>query len=437
MEKNETNTYDPEILANDGHASDSKEEDADIITSLVQPDVDDFPDGGLKAYIVLCGASVGFFSTFGYVNSWGVFQAYYQQKLLHHSTPSEIAWIGSIQHAMIFLPAVIVGRLFDTGHYRIPFAAGGLLIIITAFLVPECKVYWQFMLCQGFGVGIGCGLMFCTMITVVSHWFKKRRGFALGVTSGGGGLGATVFPVLLRQLIVRVGFPWAMRTVGFILTFMLVIVNVCIARRLSPVKAPGGLLGLHVFRSSAFAVLCICTFIVFLGLFTMLTYITSSALVFGISANFAFYLVSVVNFSAGVGRIVSGILGDNFGAMNIATIMTALAGVSTFAWPFCRTVPSITVISILYGFTSGAWIALIGCVTGQLGGIEDFGRRIGIINTVAGIGTLCGPPISGLFESTALGYTAVGYFAGSALLLGSACLFVSRLLAAPGVWRKF
>ncbi|KAF8185923.1 major facilitator superfamily domain-containing protein [Mycena galopus ATCC 62051] len=425
-----------EIRLPKDNTSDSKEE-VYIIPSLVQSDVGDFPDGGLKACIVLFGTVMGFFSTFGYVNSWGVFQAYYQQKLLHHSTPSQIAWIGSMQHAMIFFPAVVVGRLFDIGYYRGPFASGGLLIVLMTFLVPECKVYWHFLLCQGFGVGIGCGLMFCTMITVVTHWWKKRRGFALGVTSAGGGLGATVFPIVIRQLIVRIGFPWAMRTLGFILIFLLAIPNLCVARRLSPIKTPGGLLGLRVFQSSAFYVLCIAAFIQFLGLFTVLTYISSSAIAFGISPNFAFYLVAVVNFSAGVGRIVSGILGDHFGPMNITIIMTALTGLTTFAWPFCRTVAKITVISVFYGFSSGAWIALIGSMTGQLGDIDDIGRRIGVINTVASIGTVCGPPISGLFANTALGYTGVGYFAGSALLVSAVMISISRLFAAPGLWRKY
>ncbi|KAJ7437253.1 major facilitator superfamily domain-containing protein [Mycena galericulata] len=305
MEKNDTSTYDPEPLAHDS-GSDSKKEEVDIITSLVQSDADEFPDGGLKAYTVLCG----------------VFQAYYQQELLHHSTPSEIAWIGSIQHYMIFLPAVIVGRLFDTGYCRLLLAGGGLLFIIAAFLVPECKHYWHFMLCQGFGIGIGCGLMFCTLVTAVNHWFKKRRGFALGVATCGGSLGATVVPILIRQLIVRVGLPWAMRIMGFILAFMIAITNVCIARRLSPVRAPGGLFGLHVFRSPAFTVLFISSFIV----------------------------------------------------------------------------------------------------------MELF---------ATGVSVLCGPPISGLFVSTDLEYNAVGYFAGSVILVGADCMFVSRLLAALGLWRKF
>jgi nitrate/nitrite transporter NarK len=48
-------------------------------------------------------------------------------------------------------------------------------------------------------------------------------------------------------------------------------------------------------------------------MFLVLTYISSSAIAFGISPNFAFYLVAIANFSAGVGRVVSGILGDHFG----------------------------------------------------------------------------------------------------------------------------
>ncbi|KAJ6620495.1 MFS general substrate transporter [Mycena sp. CBHHK59/15] len=412
--------------------SDPKVEEIETIPSLSQ-NVDDFPDGGLRACIVLVGTFSCFFATFGYVNSWGVFQAYYQQKLLRHSTPSEMC----VVHAMIFIPSVFVGRLFDIGFFRIPFTAGTILIVVATFLIPQCKVYWHFMLCQGFGIGVGSGLMFCALVSIVTHWWKRKRGLALGITTCGGALGATIFPVIIRQLITKIGFPWAMRALGFILSFILFIGNACVARRLSPVKAPGGLFGLHVFRNSIFTVFFASTIILFLGQFTMLTYITSSAIEFGISPNFAFYLVSVVNFSSGIGRVVCGSLGDRFGAMNVIIIMSVFTGITTLAWPFCRTVATTTIISVLYGFSSGAWIALIGSVIGQMGGIEDIGRRFGAINAAAGLGTLCGPPLSGLFQRSSLGYKAVGYFAGSAILVGTGLTLVSRLLAVRGFWRKY
>ncbi|KAF8217303.1 hypothetical protein K438DRAFT_1798569, partial [Mycena galopus ATCC 62051] len=55
---------------------------------------------------------------------------------------------------MTTVPALLAGRLFDIGYYRIPFAAGSILIVLTSFLVPHCKVYWHFLLCLGFGIGL-------------------------------------------------------------------------------------------------------------------------------------------------------------------------------------------------------------------------------------------------------------------------------------------
>ncbi|KAF8217316.1 major facilitator superfamily domain-containing protein, partial [Mycena galopus ATCC 62051] len=278
---------------------------------------DDFPDGGLRAWIVLWGAVAGFFATSGYVNSWGVNIIKYYLNTIFGDGNQSRSWIGSIQHGMTTVPALFAGRLFDTGYYHIPFTAGSILIVLTSFLVPHCKVYWHFLLCQGFGVGIGSGLMFCTMLTIVTH--KKRRGFALGLSCFGTGLGGTVQPVILRQLISILGFPWAMRTQGFMLFFVLSITNLCMARRLKLVKALGGLLGIRAFCSSAFAVLSVCAFLTFLGLNTMQIYITSSAITFGISPNFAFYLVAMGNFSSGVGRLTSGLLGDRFGEAYISS----------------------------------------------------------------------------------------------------------------------
>jgi len=42
-----------------------------------------------------------------------VFQAYNEQILLKDNSPSEIAWIGSLAYALILLPGLVSGRLFD------------------------------------------------------------------------------------------------------------------------------------------------------------------------------------------------------------------------------------------------------------------------------------------------------------------------------------
>jgi MCP family monocarboxylic acid transporter-like MFS transporter 10 len=74
---------------------------ADEKQAQLQLGVDDFPDGGLQAWLVVVGTTCGTFSTFGFIASWGVFQAYYEEVLMPTRSASDIAWIGSLQNLIL------------------------------------------------------------------------------------------------------------------------------------------------------------------------------------------------------------------------------------------------------------------------------------------------------------------------------------------------
>ena len=42
-------------------------------------------------------------------------------------------------------------------------------------------------------------------MAVIAHWFKKRRGFAMGVVAVGSSIGGTLFPIAAKKLIFTVG----------------------------------------------------------------------------------------------------------------------------------------------------------------------------------------------------------------------------------------
>ena len=66
----------------------------------------DIPDGGLEAWLQVFGSWAILIATWGLVNSFGVFQAYYETKLLPDQTSSSISWIGSLQAALLLLIGV-------------------------------------------------------------------------------------------------------------------------------------------------------------------------------------------------------------------------------------------------------------------------------------------------------------------------------------------
>lgn len=61
-----------------------------------------YPEGGLQAWLTVCGAFVGLFCTFGQLNAFGTFQTWYAEHQLHNLPPSTIAWIGSLQLWIFF-----------------------------------------------------------------------------------------------------------------------------------------------------------------------------------------------------------------------------------------------------------------------------------------------------------------------------------------------
>ncbi|KAF8177232.1 MFS general substrate transporter [Pholiota molesta] len=397
---------------------------------------DDFPDGGLRAWLIVCGAMCNTFSTFGYVNSWGIFQNYYQETILSTSSPSTISWIGSIQYSLVFLPGLLAGRLFDLGYFRSVFLTSSATLVVATFLIAECTQYWHFLLCQGILVGLGCGGIFGPTTAVIAHWFKKRQGLAMGLVAMGSSLGGTILPIVAKNLIPRVGFQWTMRIFGFILFVTLGASNLLLKRRLPPLHVAGGLLNLRAFRSAPYSVYCASAFVIFLGIYTMLTYVGVSAIDIGISSDFAFYFVAIANASSLFGRYMAGSLADRVGSMNIMIPFTVWAAILTYAWPFAKSQSSLVALTVIYGFGSGAYVSLVSIPIMEMGDTGDVGRRTGMFMSILAIGALAGPPISGAINSATGNFKAVGYYAGSTVLFGVGLICVSRYLVLRRMWGR-
>ncbi|KAG7441150.1 MFS general substrate transporter [Guyanagaster necrorhizus] len=388
--------------------------------------LDDYPDGGLRAWLIVAGSMCNNFTTFGYVNSWGVFQSYYQTNVLRDTPPSDIAWIGSIQYSLVFLPGVLAGRLFDLGYFRPLFAASSLLLVAATLLVAECHEYWQLLLCQGFAVGLACGGIMNPTTVVLSHWFKKRLKLALGLMAVGSSLGGTVIPIATRNLLPVVGFKWTMRILALILLLGLGLGNLLLKRRFPLTDVHGRLFSFQEFKSAPFSLYCASTLTSFLGIYTVLTYIDVSATKVGVPEDFSFYLVSIANCASGFGRYFAGLLGDRIGAMNVMIPFTMASAIVTYSWPFAKNQDSLIAIAIIYGFVSGSFVSLLCTPIIEFGVTADVGRRVGMMMSILALGALAGPPISGSIITATGGFEAAGYYAGRALIIGVGLMSASR-----------
>lgn len=116
---------------------------------------------------------------------------------------------------------------------------------------------------------LSCGVIFGPTLGVVSHWFKRRKGLALGFVALGSSGGGTIFPIAAHRLIQEVGFPWTMRILAFIILAALTVTNLTLERRLPPKQNSGPFINLRAFKSAAYSVYCSAGFVTFLGLYTV------------------------------------------------------------------------------------------------------------------------------------------------------------------------
>lgn len=69
------------------------------------------------------------FATFGYANTFGVFQAYYATGY-PNETASNISWVGSVQLFLQFSLGAVVGPLYDRGYFYSLTISGSVVYIV-------------------------------------------------------------------------------------------------------------------------------------------------------------------------------------------------------------------------------------------------------------------------------------------------------------------
>ena len=150
----------------------------------------DIPNGGFVAWFQVIGSFFLFFNCWGIVNTFGVFQTFYERDLLYSKqSNSNISWIGSIQAFLLVFVGVVTGPLFDWGYFRYLIFTGSFLVVFGMMMTSICKEYWQLMLAQGIVVGVGHGCLFVPSVAILPSYFSTRKAFAQGLAASGSSLG--------------------------------------------------------------------------------------------------------------------------------------------------------------------------------------------------------------------------------------------------------
>ncbi|KAI0122243.1 MFS general substrate transporter [Daldinia grandis] len=377
------------------------------------------PDGGAGWIQVFVG-HLALFNTFGWFNSYGIFQDYYTEEL--NLPLSAVSWTGSVQVFLLACIGMFSGRLFDAGYFRSLIMIGSILQILAIFMASIATEYWQLFLAQGVCGGLGAGILYCPIIACVSTYFARKRALAIALVTSGGATGGLVFPIIAQQLPDKIGFPWTMRIMGFVVMFNASLMLTFARTRLPP-RPRGPIVEWTAFKELPYSLYTAGAFCVLWSVYLIYNYINHyGRTILHMEPTTSLNTLFIANAVGVPGRIIPALISDAYlGPFRTLVPLAIAASVLYFGWIGVRDPTALYVFAVLSGIINGGvqTIAMAGLPSLTID-LSKVGTRSGMIMTVGSFACLTGPPIAGALIDVADGrYLYMQIWAGCIMLLSA------------------
>ncbi len=322
--------------------------------------------------------------------------------------------------------APLVGTSMERFGARLTMATGALLYVMAQLVLA--LMTGKRMLFTG-GIMAGIGLAFCTIVpgqTLMTFWFHRYRGIAMGIMMMGYGVGAVVLMPLTSLLITHAGWRWSFGVIG-ITVFVVAIPSILIFIRSKPSdigflpdgispeeadestqdKALSGVSVKRAVTSLAFRLLLLIYVLQIFGQAMMGLHFVPfmEGIGFTLQQGTSFWVLAIV---VGItGTVLFGWLGDRFSVKRLVALVGLLFAVGVAILELClirlemtSKVPLVS-FAVCYGLGVGGAAPLMPMFVGWCFGQRHFSRILGLLLVGLAIGTVSGPTSAGwIFTKT-------------------------------------
>ncbi|KAL4863929.1 hypothetical protein BDV12DRAFT_201646 [Aspergillus spectabilis] len=396
-------------------------------------------EGGVRGWMQVFGTLFILFNIWGLAFAFGSFQSFYVLDFLPHVGTSAISWVGTIQSWLLIIGGLVSGPLFDLGYYRIMIIVGSFLSVFGIMMLSLAHEYYQILLSQGICAGLGFGLLYIPSITLVSRSFVRKRALALGVSTAGAPAGGVIYTLMFEQLLPRVGFPWTVRIIGFVMLVLFLAAGFMLLWRTEnavqlPTTRPRRLFDIAALKDLPFWNFTVANFFLYLGYMTPFYYMPIFAETkLGTSRSLGLYILIISQASSIIGRVVTTAVAHYYGAMIPWIFCGVASGVLCIAWMSATTLARFILFAAFYGAISGALVPLPPSVFPHI--CPDptaLGAWLGMAQSITSFATLIGAPIAGALAD--LGSSGSDDLNFSNVQLWCGILMVSGAVQLLGLW---
>jgi MFS family permease len=349
----------------------------------------------------------------------------------------------SVYMLLCCLLAILGGLAMDKHGPR---KVGIFMAIFTGFsllLTSQVNASWQLWITYSLMLSLGTGPTYGVVNSTASRWFEKKRGFVVGITSSGGGVGAFVLAPLATYLISNYSWRSSFAVLGLV-AFIGMVTAALLFRKdprdmgLLPDGAKSDPLPdvprrqvneirttdlsiAKAFKMSQFWLLGFTWVFMSLSLHMIFVHVVPYAVDKGHSPMDAAFILSLIGLANIPGRLVIGGLSDNMGRKSLGTVC-AFIQFGTVLWLMGATpLWMFYVFGVAYGFLWGGAVIIVTALIADLFGTRSLGAIMGAMSGGWALGAAIGPAIGGyIFDASGDYFAALG--AGAAALFSAAWL---------------
>ncbi|WP_165223604.1 MFS transporter [Affinirhizobium pseudoryzae] len=348
------------------------------------------------------------------------------------SKPS-ILFAATIVSLMIMVISPIQGYLIDRFGTRpivlassVTFALGlGSMYFLSGNIIGFYVMYAVLPL-------LGIGLWPVSYLRVVSTWFERRLGLAIGVANGGIGLGAALLPPVITFAILNGSVQWAYVSLGIIVILIVLPVNALFlheAKKVPAAQGTGAAIAQEtgdfktLVRTRAFIVLSLAFFLLGFVNTGLVTNQISLLIDGGLTPQKAAFVQSVFGIAVLLGRFLTGVLLDYVPAKRLMSAVCLGGALACLIYASAPVGGLVFLSALLIGMVYGAEFDVLSYIIKRSFGLAAFGRIYGTIFAVFQLGAALGATLLPLSRTHFQSY-APGLAVYAVTLLASGLLFV-------------
>jgi MFS family permease len=257
---------------------------------------------------------------------------------------------------------------------------------------------------------------------LLSRWFEKSRGKAMGVAYLGIGIGGTIVPLLANWLTQKMGWQWALGTLGFLMIVIAFPVAFFVREFPEGPQAPGDKreqvpIG-AVFKTGAFYLLAIgsmCSIGAVGG--TMQNLKLFLSLDQKLNQSTIAQVLSLVLLFSIVGRLLMGWLADRFPKKFVMLLIYSIVACAIPLLFYASASPALYLFAVIFGIGLGGDYMIIPLMAAELFGVRVLGRLMGVILTADGVAEALSPMLVATIRDRTSAYGQ-----GFLILLGLAAI---------------